>query len=57
MIQAIKGKKAYTTKFQQDIIKKGIIKMLPNTSRFVLNANIKMLKDKKSFFSPLLQIA
>jgi len=31
--------------------------MLPNTSRLILNANIKTLKDKKSFFFLLLQMA
>ena len=39
------------------IIKKDAIRMLPNTSRLILNANIKMLKNKKSLFFLLPQIA
>ena len=52
-IWVTKGKKARITKFQQGIIEKGAIRMLPNTSRLVLNANIGTLEDKKSLFFPL----
>ncbi len=53
-IWATKGEKARITKFQQGITKKGAIKMLLNTLKLVLNANIKTLKNKKSLFFLLL---
>ena len=56
-IWAAKGEKACIIRFQQGIIKKDVIKMLLNTLRLVLNANIGMLGNKKSLFSPLPQMA
>ena len=57
MIWATKGEKACIIRFQQGIIRKDVIRMLLNTLRLVLNANIGMLENKKSFFSSLPQMA